>query len=225
MLSSGGTAKAFDWALASTISGSRAAQQGADAVAILLCTFHGQESLPARLDSIAIQLHSSWQLWSSDDGSADGSPRLLCAFQSRQGAYSVSIRTSQQRGVASNFRALACNPGISADYYSYADQDDVWDADKLTVALAWLRSVPVDVQALCCRRTRLIDEHWRPIRYLPFVARFGAQANAFVQNRKGDGAKVTRWCTRAVFRAGVTSRWPRGFGGRQMRVVVRASQP
>lgn len=181
---------AFDAAPASAISGSWTGQDGQDTVAIFLCTYQGQEFLQAQLDSIAAQSHPSWQLWASDDGSTDNTLDLLRAFQARLGARRVSIRPGQQRGLAANFLSLACNPDISADYYAYADQDDVWDGDKLAVALAWLRSVPADTPALYCGRTRLIDAQGRHVGYSPLFARPTGFANALVQNIGGGNTMV-----------------------------------
>lgn len=181
---------AFDVAPASAISGSWTGQPGQDTVAILLCTCQGQEFLQAQLDSIAAQSHAAWQVWASDDGSTDDTLDLLRRFQARHGAHRVAIRSGQQRGLAANFLSLACNPDISASYYAYADQDDVWDADKLAVALAWLRSVPSEVPALYCGRTRLIDAGGRQLGYSPLFTRPPAFSNALVQNIGGGNTMV-----------------------------------
>lgn len=181
---------AFDVAPAKESSDYWVGRPGQESVAVLLCSYQGYEFLRAQLDSIAAQIHPCWQVWASDDGSTDATLDLLRAFQSRLGVHRVSIRSGPQRGSAANFLSLACNPEISADYYAYADQDDVWDADKLTVALAWLRSIPADVPAMYCGRTRLIDAQGRPAGYSPLFTRPAGFANALVQNIGGGNTMV-----------------------------------
>lgn len=151
-------------------------------VAILLCTLQGQQFLPPQLDSIAAQSYPHWRLWASDDGSTDRTPDLLRAFQARHGGQRISIRSGLQRGLAANFLSLVCSPDISADCYAFADQDDVWDADKLSAALAWLHAVEADVQVLYCSRTRLIDKNGHQIWCSPLFTWPPGFANALVQN-------------------------------------------
>jgi hypothetical protein len=94
---------------------------------------------------------------------------------------------------------LACNPSIQADFYAYADQDDVWEADKLGRALQWLESVPANVPALYCARTRLVDSNNQDIGFTPL---FGNPcfANALVQSIAGGNTMVFNNAARALLR-------------------------
>ncbi len=52
-------------------------------VDILLATHNGADYLAAQLDSIVAQTVANWRLIARDDGSCDGTPAILHAFQAR----------------------------------------------------------------------------------------------------------------------------------------------
>ena len=135
------------------------AQPGpAGPVAILLCTYNGARFLPLQLTSYEAQDFVDWRLYVSDDGSQDATLELLAAFQNKHGSSRVQIRQGPRRGFVANFLSLICDPAITADYYALSDQDDVWDAHKLSRARELLTTAPADRPVVYCSRTRLIDE-------------------------------------------------------------------
>lgn len=68
---------------------------------------------------------------------------------------------------------LLCRPDIVARYYAFADQDDIWDADKSERALDWLhKTISDDQPALYCSRVRLVDEKGSHLGVSPLFARF-----------------------------------------------------
>ena len=135
----------------------------AQKIAILLCTYHGQHFLADQLDSFFAQTYPNWEVWASDDGSLDDTHGMLEAYQQKWGKQRLSMHTGPAQGFAANFLSLSCDADIVADYYAYSDQDDIWEADKLQRAVAWLRSVPVDTPALYCSRALLVDIDNQPI--------------------------------------------------------------
>lgn len=151
-------------------------------VAILLCTYRGQRFLPDQLDSFAAQTYANWQVWASDDGSTDETCRILADYRDTWGNARLDIQAGPSRGSAVNFLSLACRDDIEADYFAYSDQDDIWEADKLARALAWLDAQPEDVPALYCSRTQLVDAHNQVIGYSPLFTRPASFANALIQN-------------------------------------------
>jgi hypothetical protein len=78
--------------------------------------------------------------------------------------------------------SLIGNIDINADYYAFADQDDIWLDDKLDRAVGWLNTIDANIPALYCSRTRLIDENGRPIGYSPLYSRKPSFGNALLQN-------------------------------------------
>ena len=126
-------------------------------IAILLATFNGCRFLPAQIDSILQQSIRSWSIWVSDDGSVDGTLAVLQGYQAAIGGDRLHIFRGPQKGFSRNFLSLVCNPVIEADFFAFADQDDVWLPDKLQHATAVLKSCPEDRPALYCSRTLIID--------------------------------------------------------------------
>lgn len=159
-------------------------------VAILLCTMQGRHYLREQLESILIQTHASWSIWASDDGSSDGTHAILDEYQSRLGKSRLSIGLGPAQGYVANFLSQTCNTKINADYYAYADQDDIWEADKLASALEWLQTVPGHVPALYCARTRNVDSNNQHIGFSPVFAKPPNFANALVQSIGGGNTMV-----------------------------------
>ena len=50
----------------------------------------------------------------------------------------VEIRRGPGEGFAANYLALAGDPAIRADWYAFADQDDVWHPERLARGIAQL---------------------------------------------------------------------------------------
>jgi glycosyltransferase involved in cell wall biosynthesis len=151
-------------------------------VAILLCTFNGARFLPAQLASFANQSFTNWRLFVSDDGSVDETLAIIAQQQGRLGAAPASIRNGPRQGFVRNFLSLACDASIACDYFAYADQDDVWEPEKLARAVAWLDTRPPLVPAMYCSRTMLIDEQGRPRGYSRAYRRTPSFRNALVQS-------------------------------------------
>ena len=151
-------------------------------VAILLCTLRGHDYLREQLDSIVRQTHPSWAVWVSDDGSDHSTHAILEDYQEKLGSSKFTILCGPAQGFAANFLSLACNASIGADYYAYADQDDIWEPEKLELALQWLESMPADVPTLYCARTRKVDSDNQDLGFSELWTRPPSFANALVQS-------------------------------------------
>jgi glycosyltransferase involved in cell wall biosynthesis len=150
-------------------------------VAILLCTLNGQSFLSEQLSSIAAQTHTSWELWTSDDGSRDRT-RAILQTDAATSKRPIRICAGPAQGFAANFLSLVRLRSIQADYYAFADQDDFWEPEKLSTALEWLRSVPSEEPALYCCRARLIDERGQDLGFSPKISKPPAFKNALIEN-------------------------------------------
>lgn len=162
----------------------------APAVAILMCTYNGERFLAEQLDSFAVQTHGNWQLWVSDDGSRDATLSTLEQVGRHWSNNRLHVVAGPGKGVTANFLSLTCLEKIQSDYYAYADQDDIWLADKLKRALDELRDVPDDVPALYCARTCLVDADNREIGRSPLFSKRPSFANALMQNLGGGNTMV-----------------------------------
>ena len=169
-------------------------------VAILLCTFHGQKYLAEQLDSFADQTHAHWEVWASDDGSTDDTHSILESYAAKWGADRLSIHSGPSEGFVANFLSLTCKAEIDADYYAYSDQDDVWEADKLERAVAFLRPLQGGTPAVYCSRTRLVDADNTQIGLSPLFSRSPSFANALMQNIGGGNTMVFNQAARELLR-------------------------
>jgi len=168
-------------------------------VAILLCTFNGSRFLSEQLNSFESQTHHSWFVIASDDGSSDGTLDILLHYQNKWPTGKLIIRRGPENGFCSNFLSLACDPTISADFYAFCDQDDVWLPSKLSTALSSISHYGVsDKPALYCGRTVYVDEALKKIgasRPYSFPPNF---RNALVQSIAGGNTMVFNSSTKVL---------------------------
>jgi len=167
-------------------------------VAILMGTYNAQQFLALQLDSIARQTWQEWVLWISDDGSQDRSLSIINEFQQRVGKERITLLPGPQTGFADNFLSLVCNPVIQADYYAFADQDDIWEADKLIRALTLLLPKGNQSPALYCSRTRIVDEFDHEIGFSPLFRKPPSFANALTQSLSGGNTMIFNHAARKL---------------------------
>ncbi len=187
-----------DVAQSSAASGFEARLKPAGPIAILLCTYNGARFLPLQLKSYEGQDFADWRLYVSDDGSQDGTLQLLADFQSRHGASRIQIRQGPRQGFVANFLSLLCDSAIKADYYAPSDQDDVWDAHKLSRACELLSDAPADRPVVYCARTRLIDEQGVEIGLSTYYRKAPHFRNALAQSLAGGNTMVLNEVTRRL---------------------------
>ena len=159
-------------------------------VAILMCTFQGQQFLHKQLDSFEAQSLKEWTLFVSDDMSSDSTLEILQDYQKNWIKGKLNLQIGPSKGFAANFLSLTCRAEIRANFYAYADQDDIWQADKLERAVSWLKTIPTHVPALYCSRTILINEENREMGISPLFKRQPSFENALVQNIGGGNTMV-----------------------------------
>jgi glycosyltransferase involved in cell wall biosynthesis len=134
----------------------------ADTVAILLSTFNGAAYVREQLLSLRAQTHGAWVLYWRDDGSSDTTVAEVSAVLDRFPPHRVvRLEDCRPLGAAGSFLTLlrrAVADGMP--FAAFADQDDVWLADKLGWALAMLGG---DGPALYFARQTLVDGGLRPL--------------------------------------------------------------
>lgn len=170
-------------------------------VAILLGTFNGESYISEQLSSFTQQTFSRWSLWASDDGSRDKTLDILHRFQADQSPREVFVLKGPSEGFAANFLSMVCDPRVVADYFAYADQDDIWNADKLERAVRWLNGQDPVVPALYCSRTTLVDANNRTLGQSPDFRRPATFQNALVQSIASGNTMVFNQAARAVLLA------------------------
>ena len=150
-------------------------------VQILLSTYNGEKYLKEQLESILHQDYSGITILIRDDGSTDGTIRILEKYASEYSQITYYI--GENIGAKYSFFDLVKNANMSYDYYSFSDQDDVWSHNKVSKALERLNTMQQEKPLLYCGRTTLVDQELKPIistiRKHPIVPDFG---NALVEN-------------------------------------------
>ena len=101
-------------------------------VDVLLATYNGEKYLKEQIDSILEQTHSDFRLLISDDGSTDGTRKILEEYKNKDSRIQVFFQESNL-GVVKNFEFLLKK--VESAYYMFSDQDDIWKAEKIEKSL------------------------------------------------------------------------------------------
>lgn len=170
----------------------------AHSIAIVMGTYNGGMFLREQLDSIKAQTHKNWQLWVSDDGSQDDTPNILDYYASTWTQTKLRVLEGPHNGFAANFLSLICNPAVSANFYAYCDQDDIWHPDKLKRAIDWLAGISSEIPALYCARTEIVDHAGSSLGASQLFSRRVGFQNALTQNVGGGNTMVFNSAARCL---------------------------
>ena len=132
-------------------------------LAILMCTFNGENFLEEQLDSIENQDYKNWILYVNDDGSKDATLDILKRYQKKWGPKKLHIRRGPQEGFSQNFLQIICDKKINADLYFLSDQDDVWMPHKLSHTIKKLSKLDDSKPTLYCARTTYVSSDAKKI--------------------------------------------------------------
>lgn len=154
-------------------------------LALLLATHNGALFLESLLASVLSQTRQS-AIFVRDDGSGDNTPEIL---SSRADQLVLLNDRLGNVGIVENFNILA--KATDASYLAFADQDDIWEVDKLAVQMELMlrmenqygQDMPILIHSdltVCDSRLRLVDSSlWRFQRLNPDVQSF---SRLLVQN-------------------------------------------
>ena len=125
----------------------------------------------------------------SDDNSSDGTLAILRRYAAEWKGARFHIVDGPQKGFEENYRCLVSRYGREHDFVAFCDQDDIWDDDKLAIAIAWLKNQG-ERPALFCGRTRYVDQDGAFLRLSPLFAKPPDMRNALVQSIAGGNTMV-----------------------------------
>lgn len=123
-------------------------------ILVLMSTYNGEKYLRQQIDSILGQQNVEVKLLVRDDGSHDATLSILDEYKAKG---LLDYYQGENLGPARSFMHLLQNAPTS-DYYAFADQDDVWLPEKLSVAVNSL-SEHEYAPALYFCQTQLVDEN------------------------------------------------------------------
>lgn len=106
-----------------------------DRITVLMSTFNGAKYLRQQIESILHQQGVDVQLVVRDDGSTDGTVKILHSYQQ---AGKIQYYSGPNLRTARSFLNLLAHSPKSS-YYAFSDQDDVWQPTKLARAVSKLR--------------------------------------------------------------------------------------
>lgn len=105
-------------------------------VLILMATFNGSPYIAEQLDSIRSQTMSKWNLIVRDDGSSDNTKQIIKEYSGVDSRIKLIEDDLGRLGPAGNFnRLMEIAIGSKTPYFAFADQDDVWNEEKLGIQL------------------------------------------------------------------------------------------
>lgn len=123
---------------------------GASLVSCVIPVFNGERFLGEALESVFAQTYRPLEVVVVDDGSSDGTARILAGFGSR-----IELINQANAGPAA-----ARNRGVEAargDWIAFLDADDLWLHDKLDRQMACLAAHPGADVCLC-----RVQNFWEP---------------------------------------------------------------
>lgn len=132
-----------------------------DKILIMMATYNGEKYLREQLDSILCQTISTWKLLIRDDNSSDSTRVIVKEYEAKDSRIHLIENASNNHGVYYNFFGLLNDVRLNEspfDFYLFADQDDVWDLDKLERLLGFYREqVTINKPVLIYADMRVID--------------------------------------------------------------------
>ena len=147
-------------------------------VLVLLCTFNGEKFLSQQLNSIFHQKDVEVQVIANDDGSTDGTVKILESWE-LQGLVSKILHTDRV-GSTKGFQYLAKTVVTeNVDYFAFSDQDDIWYESKLSKQIDSFRLS--DVVMVTSPRD-IVDKNGKLIRKSRKFAKDLSWRNAVIEN-------------------------------------------
>lgn len=106
--------------------------------AILLATYNGERYLIEQIESLYAQTNKNWVIYVHDDGSTDGTMKILEEYEKNKNNFFI-LRYPSQKGASNNFFSLLKN--VEAKYYFFADQDDKWLPLKIEKTMECMKKI------------------------------------------------------------------------------------
>lgn len=130
-----------------------------DKIAVLLATYNGRLFLNEMLESLECQSCKQFVCYIHDDGSTDETLDLLSSWVSKYPDKYRILEGPSQGSPQSNFLWMLSQ--VEADYYMFADQDDVWLPEKIEKSYSKMQEVETRVDGPVCVFTDMyvVDEN------------------------------------------------------------------
>lgn len=137
-------------------------------VVVMMATYNGKKYIEKQLDSILSQIGVCVALQVYDDASTDGTQEILQEYEKLYCNMTCTF-AKENKGYKNSFWHLLKN-AQQAEYYAWADQDDIWNKNKLQSAVHKMKT---NVCACCgvvgggqlwCSNQEIINEEDKSIK-------------------------------------------------------------
>ena len=109
--------------------GSKNIKELMNKISVCIATYNGEKYIKEQLDSILPQLDSNDEIIISDDNSKDRTLDIIANYNDNR----IKVFNNTGRGIIQNFENAIIN--ASGEYIFLADQDDIWNIDKVKICL------------------------------------------------------------------------------------------
>ncbi len=123
-------------------------------IIVLLSTYNNSRYVAQQIDSIMNQKNCYVKLVIRDDGSTDNTREILLDYKKKY-ANKIHLQFGKNIGIHKSYHYLY-NNFYDSKYLSFADADDIWDTDKLSIAIHLLNKYDASLYA---GSSRLIDQN------------------------------------------------------------------
>ena len=122
-------------------------------VLVLMSAYNGEKYIREQVESILKQSEVEVHLLIRDDGSKDGTVEILKSYENYN---NIEVYQGGNLGACQSFFDLMQHASTEYSYYAFADQDDVWQKDKLKEAIRMMQGEK-EVPVLYCGSYQLTD--------------------------------------------------------------------
>ncbi len=163
-------------------------------VTVVMATFNGEQFLKEQIDSLVRQKGVKVYILVRDDGSTDNTIDILNEYQTKG---ILKWYTGEHLGVQKGYLDLLKH-APETEYYAFSDQDDVWDDDKLLIAINELGKLPKDKPSIYYCSQRLVDENLNLLSTHIISNNRSGHANYLISNVAGCTAVFNRTLLEAI---------------------------
>lgn len=123
-------------------------------VTVLMSTFNGESFIREQIESILNQVNVTVELIIRDDGSNDNTVKILSEYSKKYN--NVQYYIGNNLKPAKSFLELMTSD-LSSEYFALADQDDIWDDNKLECAINKIKDKDSSKPVMYFSNLRIVD--------------------------------------------------------------------
>lgn len=126
-------------------------------VLVLMATYNGEKYLNEQIKSLFAQKNVKVSVLVRDDGSIDNTKKILKKWEDNS---SLTWYTGEHLNAKFGFfdLLLEATKRTEFGYFAFCDQDDIWDEDKLEIAIKALSKEKTYIETVYYCGQRLVDE-------------------------------------------------------------------